>query len=247
MKTKLSICFSVLFLLTMMRVEAAIPEFKISETKSEFYQKENLNLVLSLQTPHAPMKAEYYIVNSKTKSKSFLGKFDLESMSAGFGAGLIIDQKPGTYYYLLVLTENKIKTEYKSSEIKIMDRSKVSKVKIEDFKVVFEPIPYYEQQTDQEYKIAFISKTKQQFSDILSTIKVKCSSDITFYEKGGETKCSKKKSIALNMSGSNFDYGFRIDEEDLQKDVKLQIEYKLINNLNKTLDIVKKKMVLSAN
>lgn len=247
MKTKISVCFSVLFLLTMMSVEAAVPEFKISETKSEFYQKENLNLLLSLQTPHTPLKAEYYIVNSKTKNKAFLGKFDLDSMSAGFGAGLIIDQKPGTYYYLLVLTENKIKTEYKTSVIKIIDRSKVSKVKIEDFKVVFEPIPYYEQQTDQEYRIAFISKTKQQFSDVFSSIKIKCSSDVTFYEKGGETKCSKKKSTTLSMGGSNFDYGFRIDEEDLQKDIKLQVEYKLTNNLNKTLDTVKKKLVLSAN
>lgn len=246
MKTKISMCFLVIFLLSVVSVDAAVPEFKILETKTDFYQKETIDISLSLETPHTPIKAEYYIVNSKTKNKSYLGKFDLESMSVGFTAGLIIDQKPGAYYYLVVLTQNKVKTEYKTSEINIIDRSKVSKVKIEDFDVVFEPIPYYEQQTDQEYKIAFISKTKQQFSDILSSIKVKCSSNVVFYEKGGEAKCSKKKSTILNISGSNFDYGFRIDEEDLQKDVKLDVEYILTNNFSKKLDIEKKKLVLSA-
>ncbi len=232
-------------MVTMSEAEAAAPIFQINNAKTSYYQKENLQLSLYMETPHAPMTAAYYIVNESTNKATKLGAFDLESMSAGFGAGLIITQAPGTYHYLAVITEGTTKTKYITPKITILSQRLAPRPEIRNFMSTLHEIPYYEQTTDHEYRLSFLSTSSEQFSDVMSEIKASCSRPVRLYEKTGSVKCSKSAKTIFNAIGNNFDVGFFIDEDDLQKDVTLQLEYKLRNLSGKVLDILKLKRILS--
>lgn len=238
-------CFLIisLFVINLNRVSAQT-KYEIVDSKGTYYQGERITTNLFLDVPHNTMSEKYFIVNSKTNKKTQLGTFKHESMSQGSGAGMIIDQKPGTYYYLSILSEGSKKQEYKTDEFTIINKNKTPKIKIENFNVEFEPIPYYEQKTDQEYKLNFKASSILDMGDVFSKINVKCSRPVSFYEKGGEMKCSKNNQ-KLIVSGNNFDYAFLIDEDDLSKDVTLKLEYVLENNFGKKLDKVKETILLS--
>lgn len=214
----------------------AATTFEIFEAKDSYYQKENIQIMFQLDTPHTVTKAEYYIVNAKTEKRTKLGKFKLESMSAGFTGGLVVEQKPGEYYYLTVLRSGSDREEYATDTFTILSSKKTPKVEIDDFEATFTRIPYNEQTTEQEYVLKLASESSVQLSDVLGTVKAKCTRPVSLYEKSGPIKCSKRFSPILKMGGSALDYQFRIDEDDLEKDVKLVLEYTLTNTFGKKLD-----------
>jgi hypothetical protein len=210
--------------------------FEILEEKDSYYQKERIQIDLHLDTPHTFTKAEYFIVNAETGKKAKLGKVKLESMYVGFNAGLIIEQKPGKYYYLTVLHDGSDREEYETDTITILSSKKTPKVEIDNFDVTFTRIPYNEQTTEQEYALSLLSESSVQLSDVWGTVRMKCTKPVMLYEKGGSIKCSKKFSTILKMSGNTLDYRFHVDEDDLERDVKLVLEYTLTNFFGKKLD-----------
>lgn len=235
-----------LFLLGFSGVSYADTGLTIYEGKDTYYQKETVNLMFSIPTPHPAAKATYFIVNEKTGKKTKLGKFNLDRMSAGFSGSFSIEQKPGTYHYLVQYNDGSGVEEYETDTFTVLSSKKTPKVEIESFEVTFARIPYNEQTTDQEYVLTLLSESPLQLSDVTGTVKAKCTRPVMLYEKSGPIKCSKKFAPILRMGGNTLDYRFHIDEDDLEKDVKLVLEYTLTNTFGKKLDKEHKTLTLSS-
>lgn len=221
--------------------------FSILDIKNPaiYYSSENIDLRLSLQTPHEPLKATYYVVNEKTKKKrTKLGSFDLESISVGFGAGIIIDQKKGKYHYEVVVENSSQREEYKTQTIEVLPKKRAGKPHIKDFKIEFGPSANYTYYGSGDYRLAFASALENDISALFGDATLKCSKPITLYSKMGNIECSKKKTkISV---GSKISEVFGVYSQDLEKDITMEVEFKLLDTNLHTLDKEKRKFVLSA-
>jgi hypothetical protein len=222
--------------------------FSILDIKNPavYYNSENIDLRFSVQTPHDPLKVTYYVVNEKTKKKrTKLGGFNLESMSVGFGAGIVIDQKKGKYHYEVVVENGTQREEYKTQTIEVLPKKRAGKPHIKDLHIEFGPSANYTYYGPGDYRLALTSGLENDISALFGDATLKCSQPITFYSKMGNIECSKKKTkISV---GSKMSEVFGIYSQDLENDITLEVEYKLLDTNLHTLDKEKAKYVLSAN
>jgi hypothetical protein len=164
----------------------------------------------------------------------------LEEMSAGLSIGHIVNQQPGTYYFLAKVLVGKKTYEIKTQTfvVKAATNASAESATPTELEITLTPFEFWQTPADHEYRLRFLAPAERSMMDVTGKLSVTCSQKITLYEKGNSVSCDKKKRM-IYASLNDLDAHFFVDVDDLQKPVEIKAEFITKNAKNKTVTKLK--------
>lgn len=203
---------------------------EISIKPESLYQGEYIDLNFYINTSHDDLLTKYYLFDEKTKKELYLGQFDLDSTSVGFGSSLIADWKPGKYHFVIKTKDQ----EFESESFNLLNKESADEPKIDDIFINFKKIDYSERTNEDDYRLQFGASSNLNFNDLIMKGKLKCSEKIKFNYKNQSVFCDSK---GLSFSGVSYiKEGYTFKSSDFDEKIKFSFSANLLNSKGVKLD-----------